>query len=197
MSGLATQWAPGERERSLLQALGGRSVVLVGMMGAGKTAVGRRLAQRLDLAFRDADAEIEAAAQKTIPEIFETDGEAFFRDKERRVIARLLDEDHGLVLATGGGAFMSEETRRTIRERGVSIWLRADPDVLMRRVRRKSNRPLLKTADPEATLRALLAAREPVYGEADVIVHSREVAHDIVLDEVLAGLEAHLAGAPR
>jgi shikimate kinase len=197
MSGLATQWAPGERERSLLQALGGRSVVLVGMMGAGKTAVGRRLAQRLDLAFRDADAEIEAAAQKTIPEIFETDGEAFFRDKERRVIARLLDEDHGLVLATGGGAFMSEETRRTIRERGVSIWLRADPDVLMRRVRRKSNRPLLKTADPEATLRALLAAREPIYGEADVIVHSREVAHDIVLDEVLAGLEAHLAGAPR
>jgi shikimate kinase len=104
MSGLATHWAAGERERGLAAALGGRSVVLVGMMGAGKTAVGRRLAQRLGMAFRDADAEIEAAAQKTIPEIFETDGEAFFRDKERRIIARLLSEGEGLVLATGGGA---------------------------------------------------------------------------------------------
>jgi len=197
MGAAATKSAPGERERLLAAALDGRSVVLVGMMGAGKTAVGKRLAARLGLDFRDADAEIESAAQKTIPEIFQTDGEAFFRDKERRVIARLLGGPRGLVLATGGGAFMNEETRATIRATGVSVWLKAEFDVLMRRVRRKANRPLLKTADPEATLTALLAAREPVYGTADIVVTSRDVAHEIVLEDVLAALEAHLPEAKR
>jgi shikimate kinase len=169
-------------------------VVLVGMMGAGKTAVGKRLAQRLGFTFRDADQEIEAAAQKTIPEIFETDGEVFFRDKERRIIARLLGENDRLVLATGGGAFMNEETRRMIKDRGVSIWLKAELDVLMRRVRRKANRPLLQTSDPEGTLRTLIAKRGPTYAEADITVLSRDVAHDNVLEEVLAALEAHLTG---
>jgi shikimate kinase len=169
-------------------------VVLVGMMGAGKTAVGKRLAQRLGFTFRDADQEIETAAQKNISEIFQTDGEAFFRDKERRIIARLLAEDDRLVLATGGGAFMNDETRRTIKDRGVSIWLKAEFEVLMRRVRRKANRPLLQTPDPEVTLRALLAKREPIYAEADITVLSRDVAHDNVLDDVIAALEAHLIG---
>jgi shikimate kinase len=184
----------GEREKRLAEAIGDRSVVLIGMMGAGKTAVGKRLAQRLGFTFRDADQEIEAAAQKTIPEIFETDGEAFFRDKERRVIARLLADDDRLVLATGGGAFMNEETRSTIRQRGISIWLKAEIEVLMRRVRRKSNRPLLQTPDPEGTLRALVARREPIYAEADITVLSRDIAHDAVLDDVIAALEAHLIG---
>jgi shikimate kinase len=151
---------------------------------------------RLGLEFHDADAEIEAAAQKSIPEIFAEDGEPFFRDKERRVIARLLDCPVPIVLATGGGAFMSAETRDNIRARGVSVWLKADFDVLMRRVRRKANRPLLKTADPEATLRGLIELRYPVYAQADVTVHSRDVSHDVVIDEVTAALEAHLAGAP-
>jgi shikimate kinase len=184
----------GEREKRLAEAIGARSVVLVGMMGAGKTAVGKRLAQRLGFTFRDADQEIEVAAQKTISEIFQTDGEAFFRDKERRIIARLLAEDDRLVLATGGGAFMNEETRQTIKERGVSIWLKAEFDVLMRRVRRKANRPLLQTADPEGTLRALIAKREPIYAAADITVLSRDVAHDAVLEDVVDALEAHLLG---
>jgi shikimate kinase len=184
----------GEREKRLAEAIGARSVVLVGMMGAGKTAVGKRLAQRLGFTFRDADQEIEVAAQKTISEIFQTDGEAFFRDKERRIIARLLAEDDRLVLATGGGAFMNEETRHTIKERGVSIWLKAEFDVLMRRVRRKANRPLLQTADPEGTLRALIAKREPIYAAADITVLSRDVAHDAVLEDVVDALEAHLLG---
>ena len=192
MGAVAARSTPGERERLIAERLGSRSIVLIGMMGAGKTAVGKRLAARLGFEFRDADAEIESAAQKSIPEIFETDGEAFFRDKERRVIARLLGEGERLVLATGGGAFMNAETRATIAGLGVSIWLKAEFDVLMRRVRRKSNRPLLQTADPEATLRALLAAREATYGQADITVLSRDVAHDIVLADVLAALEDHL-----
>jgi shikimate kinase len=181
-----------ERERALVEALEGRSLVLVGMMGAGKTAVGKRLALRLGFPFRDADAEIEAAAQKTIPEIFQTDGEPFFRDKERRVIARLLGEGRQIVLATGGGAFMNEETRAMIEAAAISVWLKADVDVLLRRVRRKSNRPLLKTPDPEGTLRDLLATRGPVYARADVTVVSRDVAHDLVLEDVLAAVEAYL-----
>jgi shikimate kinase len=181
-----------DREQSLVAGLDGRSIVLVGMMGAGKTAVGKRLAARLGLPFRDADAEIEAAAQKTIPEIFDADGEPFFRDKERRVIARLLEESGQIVLATGGGAFMNEDTRRTVKERAVSIWLKADADVLMRRVRRKANRPLLKTPDPDATLRHLIALRDPVYATADITVASRDVAHDLVLQDVLDALAAHV-----
>ncbi len=133
----------------LAAALGGRSIVLVGMMGAGKTSVGKRLAQRLGLPFVDADAEIEAGAQMTIPEIFERFGEAYFREGERRVIARLL-VDGPKVLATGGGAFLNEATRQRIGQSGVSIWLKPDFEVLLRRVRKRSNRPLLRTADPEA-----------------------------------------------
>lgn len=194
MGATASQSTQGGRDRELSLALNGRPVVLIGMMGAGKSAVGKRLAQRLGFVFRDADAEIEAAARKSIPEIFETDGEPFFRDKERRIIARLLADSEKLVLATGGGAFMNEETRRTIKERGISVWLKADPEVLMRRVRRKANRPLLRTADPEGTLRALLAQREPIYALADVTVVSREVAHDQVLDEVVGELLTYLGG---
>src|SRR6516162_6980078 len=152
-------------------ALGGRSVVLVGMMGAGKSTIGRRLSARLGLPFLDADAEIEAAAGMSIPDIFESRGEPDFRDGEARVIARLLDSGPA-VLATGGGAFMREETRDRIREKAVSIWLKADVDIIMRRVKRRSDRPLLQTADPEATVERLIREREPVYGQADVTVWS-------------------------
>jgi len=192
MANAALQTGPGERERALAAALAGRSVVLVGMMGAGKSAVGKRLASRLGLEFRDADTEIETAAKKTIAEIFASDGEPFFRDKERRVIARLLHQEEPIVLATGGGAYMNEETRNAIREHSVSVWLKADFDVLMRRVRRKPTRPLLQTADPEATLRGLIEARYPVYANADVTVLSRDVAHDLVLDDVINALEVFL-----
>jgi len=191
------QIGPGERERALAAALGRRSIVLVGMMGAGKSAVGKRLGQRLGLEFRDADTEIELAAKKSIPEIFASDGEPFFRDKERRVIARLLQDCEPQVLATGGGAYMNEETRELIRTRAVSIWLKADFDVLMRRVRRKPTRPLLQTADPEATLRGLIDKRYPVYAQADVTVLSRDVAHEMVLDDVLAALEDYLKAEAR
>jgi shikimate kinase len=195
MGATAVKAGPEERGRTIASALGGRSVVLVGMMGAGKTAVGRRLAARLGFPFRDADAEIEAAAQKSIPEIFETDGEPFFRDKERRVVARLLAEQSPIVLATGGGAYMHPQTREAVRATAVSIWLKADLDVLIRRVRRKANRPLLKTPDPEKTLRSLMEARYPFYAMADVTVLSRDVPQDIVLDAVMTALERHLAGA--
>src|SRR3954453_22785795 len=143
-------------------ALGGRSLVLVGMMGAGKPSVGRRLSQRLGLPFVDADAEIEAGAQMTIPEIFERFGEPYFRDGERKVIARLL-QGEPKVLATGGGAFMNASTRERIAAAGVSVWLKPDFEVLLRRVRKRSNRPLLANSDPEGTLRRLLEERAPTY----------------------------------
>ncbi len=151
------------------RAIGSRSIVLVGMMGAGKTSVGKRLAARLGLPFVDADAEIEAGARMTISEIFEKFGEPYFRDGERRVIARLLEEGPS-VLSTGGGAFMNERTRARIAERGVSIWLKPDFDVLLRRVRKRSNRPLLQTADPEGTMRRLLEERSPTYALADITI---------------------------
>ena len=177
---------------ALRARLGKRSIVLVGMMGAGKTSVGRRLAQRLGIGFVDADAEIERAAGLTIPEIFATHGEAFFRTGERRVVARLL-EAGPQVLATGGGAWMDEETRTRIAGRGVSIWLRADVDLIMRRVRKRANRPLLKTADPEATVRTLLAEREPVYALADITIQSADTPHEAVVADVVTALSAHLA----
>jgi shikimate kinase len=195
MGDAATFLVPAEREKRLAAALAGRSVVLVGMMGAGKSAVGKRLAMRLGLEFRDADTEIEDAAQKTISEIFASDGEPFFRDKERRVIARLLACEKPIVLATGGGAYMNEETRAVIARHGVSLWLKAEFDVLMRRVRRKPTRPLLQTADPEATLKGLMDVRYPIYAHADVTVLSRDIAHDSVLEDVIAALEAHLLKA--
>ena len=170
-------------------ALDGRSVVLVGMMGAGKTSVGKRLAQRLGLPFVDADAEIEAGARMTISEIFEKFGEAYFRDGERRVIARLLEEGPS-VLSTGGGAFMNEATRARIAERGVSIWLKPDFEVLLRRVRKRSNRPLLQTADPEGTLRRLLEQRSPTYALADITIESHDGPHEIVVEQILGHLRA-------
>ena len=172
----------------------GRSIVLVGLMGAGKTSVGKRLAARLHLPFVDADAEIEKAANATIPEIFARHGEAYFRDGERRVIRRLLD-GRPKVLATGGGAFMSAETRQAIAEGGISVWLEADLDVLMARVRKRSNRPLLMNDDPEGTMRRLIDERYPIYALADIRIRSRDVAHEVVADEVLQALVARIAPA--
>jgi shikimate kinase / 3-dehydroquinate synthase len=172
-------------------ALSGRSVVLVGMMGAGKTSVGKRLAAKLGLPFVDADAEIEAGAQLTISEIFERFGELYFRDGERKVIARLLNGGP-LVLATGGGAFMNATTRQNIAKYGVSIWLKPSFDILLARVRKKSNRPLLKTADPEQTLRRLLEERTPTYALADLTIESLDGSHDTVVDAILRRLDATL-----
>ena len=179
-------------ESALVEGLGGRSIVLVGLMGAGKTSVGKRLAARLHLPFVDADAEIEKAADATIPEIFARHGEAYFRDGERRVIRRLLD-GRPKVLATGGGAFMNAETRTAIAAGGVSVWLRAELDILMARVRKRSNRPLLQTADPEATMRRLMDERYPVYAGADIHILSRDVPHDVVAEEVVSALATFLA----
>jgi shikimate kinase len=176
----------------LRAALGQRAIVLVGMMGSGKSSVGRRLATRLGLPFVDADTEIETAAQMTIPEIFAQRGEAEFREGERRVIGRVLTTRAPLVLATGGGAFMNAETRERVKGLGVSVWLKAEPDVLMRRVRKRSNRPLLQTADPEATLRRMLAEREPVYALADITIQSRDEPHEVVVGDTVAALDAHL-----
>lgn len=182
-------------EARLRRALGLRSIVLVGLMGAGKSTVGRRLASRLGLIFKDADIEIEAAAGLTIPDIFAIYGEPSFRDGEERVISRLLRAGP-LVLATGGGAYLREATRQRIAESAISVWLKADLDVLMRRVRKRGNRPLLQTEDPEATMRDLMAVRHPVYAAADVMVISREVSHDRVVQDVLEALDAHLNGEP-
>jgi shikimate kinase len=180
---------------ALLSLLGERSIVLVCLMGCGKSSVGRRLASRLGIGFVDADEEIERVAAKTIVEIFADHGEAYFRDGERRVIGRLLASGPQ-VLATGGGAFINLETRAKIRERGVSVWLRAELPVLMRRVSKRDTRPLLKTGDPEATMRDLMAKRYPIYAEADVTVESRDVPHDIIVNEVIAALKSKLATVP-
>ncbi len=178
----------------LVERLGGRAIVLVGLMGAGKTSVGKRLAARLQLPFVDADSEIEKAANATIPEIFARHGEAYFRDGERRVIRRLLDRQPK-VLATGGGAFMNAETRAAIAAGAVSVWLRADLEILMARVRKRSNRPLLHTEDPQATMRRLMDERYPVYATADIHVVSRDVPHEVVAEETLGALAVFLGGA--
>jgi shikimate kinase len=157
-------------------------------MGAGKSSVGRRLAMRLGLPFTDADTEVEAAAGCTIEEIFERHGEQYFRDGERRVIARLLNGPRQ-VLATGGGAYMDPETRERIRERGISIWLKAEFDVLLKRVKRRKDRPLLKTADPGETLKRLMSIRYPVYAEADIIVESLDGPHEVVVEEIIQQLK--------
>src|SRR5271165_323521 len=181
------------QESEIATALGTRSVVLVGMMGAGKSTIGRRLAARLGVPFLDADSEIEAAAGMSIPDIFEAHGEPHFRDGEARVIARLL-ESGPAVLATGGGAFMREETRGRVGAKAVSIWLKADIDIIMRRVRRRADRPLLQTADPEATVTRLICEREPVYQIANLTIASREVPHDKIVDECVDALHAYLCG---
>ena len=176
---------------TLAAALGRRSVVLVGMMGAGKSSIGRRLAGRMEIPFVDADAEIEKAAGMTIADIFATQGEPYFRGGEARVIARLLDGGPQ-VLATGGGAFMNPETRAAIRAKGISVWLRATLEVLNRRIKRRVDRPLLKDTDPVETLRRLIEVRYPIYAEADLTVESREAPHETIVDEILAGLRGYL-----
>jgi shikimate kinase len=173
--------------------LGTRSLVFVGMMGAGKTTLGRRVAARLELPFADLDHEIEKAAALTVAEIFTRHGEAHFRDGERRVVARLLGQGPQ-VLATGGGAFMNAETRAAIAAAAVSVWIEADPAVLFQRIRHKPTRPLLATPDPEGTLRRLVAERYPVYAQADVTVRSREASKDVMTEEILAALAEHFAG---
>ncbi len=177
----------------LRRLLGARSIVLVGMMGSGKSTVGSRLAQRLGLPFVDADHEIEVAAGMSIPDIFASRGEVEFRSGEQRVIARLLTQGPQ-VLATGGGAYMNAETRRRIGEHGISVWLKAEPETLMKRVRKRSNRPLLQTADPDGTLRRLLAEREPTYALAEITVASGEEPHDFVVEGVRKAVLALLSG---
>src|ERR1700687_750279 len=176
---------------AILSLLGSRSIVLIGMMGAGKSSIGRRLAARLGIPFVDADAEIEPAAGRTAEDIFANYGEASFRSGETRVISRLL-EAGPRVLATGGGAFMNPETRGIIRRYGVSVWLKADFDVLFRRVKRRNDRPLLNTADPAETLRKLMAERDPIYAQADASVHSREWPRATIVEEILAALADRL-----
>jgi len=189
MTDIAMQKAGGAGpESAIVAALGRRSIVLVGMMGAGKSSIGRRLAARLGIPFIDADSEIEAAADMTITEIFAKHGEPYFRAGEARVIARLL-EGGPQVLATGGGAVLDEHTRVLIKEKGVSVWLKADLDVLTRRTKRRNDRPLAKQ------LADLLPAREPFYAQSDIVVKSRDEPHEMIVDEILAALPGKLGPA--
>src|SRR5215468_1137522 len=182
---------PATPEAAIVAALKGRAIVLVGMMGAGKSSIGRRLAQRLDIPFVDADNEIEIAAGMSIEDIFATRGEPEFRAGEARVIARLLDGGTQ-VIATGGGAFMNADTRAAIKAEGISVWLKADFDVLMRRIKRRNDRPLLQTDDPDAKLRELIDRRYPTYALADLTVQSRDVVHEKIVDEMIGALARHL-----
>jgi len=182
-------------EAVITKALDRRSIVLVGMMGSGKSSIGRRLALRLGIPFGDADTEIEKAAGMSIPDIFSVRGEAEFRHGEARVILRLL-ENGPQVLATGGGAFMNADTRDAIASKGISIWLNAEFDVLMKRIRRRHDRPLLKTGDPAEILRKLMRERYPIYALADITVASRDVPHEKIVDEITSLLAAHLTMLP-
>lgn len=168
-------------------SLGNRAIVLVGLMGAGKTSVGRRLAEKLGLNFVDADHEITMAAGKSIPEIFADHGEDYFREGERRVIARLL-ENGPQILATGGGAYMNSETRERIRDHGISVWLKADLDLLLKRVAKRNDRPLLQQDDPAKVLQRLIDTRYPVYALADVTVQSRDVQHGQMVNDVVKAI---------
>ncbi|MZR29278.1 shikimate kinase [Sneathiella litorea] len=165
-----------------------RPIVLVGLMGAGKSSIGRRLATQLGLPFKDADTEIEAASNLSVSEFFNLHGEAAFREGERKVIARLLKEPRH-VLATGGGAFMDPRTRALISKKGCSIWLRAELDVIYKRCMKRNNRPLLKTGNPKTILKNLMEARYPVYAEADITVDSGDGPHEIVVDKIIAALK--------
>lgn len=178
--------------KAIRKALGERAIVIVGMMGAGKSSIGRRLGQALGMGFADSDDEIEKAANQSIPEIFESYGEAHFREGERKVIARLL-ADGNKVIALGGGAFENPQTRQEVADHGLSIWLKADFETLMARVRRRSHRPLLHGPDPEGTMRKLIAAREPNYALADITVPSRDGAHTDVVQGCLAALAHHFS----
>jgi shikimate kinase len=180
------------RYAALKAGLGSRSIVLIGLMGAGKTSIGRKVAADLDLPFVDSDIEIEAVSRMSIPDLFECYGEPEFRALEQRVIARIL-EGGPLVLATGGGAYMNTQTREMIRARGVSVWLKAELDVLMERVKKKQNRPLLRTPDPRATMRALIEQRYPVYAEADLTVVTRDERKEVIAAEVIEAVEGWVA----
>jgi shikimate kinase len=181
---------------AIVSCLGTRSIVLIGMMGVGKSSIGRRLGARLAIPFVDADAEIEKAAGMSIADIFARHGQEAFRSGEARVIARLLNGGPQ-VLATGGGAVMNPATRALIQQRGVSIWLSAEFELLLRRIsKRKAERPMLQTADPAATLRELLAEREPIYAQSDLTVESREVPHDAVVAEIIERLADFLGVVP-
>lgn len=172
--------------------LEGRSVILIGLMGVGKSSIGKRLARRLGLPFVDADAEIVKAAGCSIADIFERFGEAAFREGERRVIDRLL-KSGAQVMATGGGAYIDPETRARIRQSGISVWLRADLDVLVRRLTRRSQeRPLLKNGDIRETLAALIDVRHPIYAEADVLVDTADEALDVTVERVIDALRSHV-----
>lgn len=194
MDGIAQDPPPGQAAAQAVRDRLDRAVVMVGLMGAGKSAIGKRLAQALGLDFVDADKEIEEAAGCTIPEIFARFGEPAFRDGERRVIARLL-EGPVCVLATGGGAFMDDGTRAKIKDRGLSVWLRADLDTLVRRTARRNNRPLLHAGDPKEILGQLMAKRYPIYAEADVTVDSLDAPPESTTARVIDALRAHLARA--
>lgn len=174
----------GEAERRIRAGLGTRSIVLVGLPGCGKSAIGRRLAPRLDLPFVDADEEIEQAAGKPISEIFADHGEAYFRDGERRVIARLLASGPQ-VLATGGGALMNQETRGNVRRAGISVWVKADLPILVRRVSKRGNRPLFQGREPDVVMKELMEARYPIYATADIVVQSRDIPHDVIVAEII------------
>lgn len=180
-----------QRSIRLVEALGNRPIILIGLMGAGKTTIGRRLANRLDIPFRDADHEIEAAANLSVAEIFAQHGEDYFREGEKKVIARLLDEGVQ-VLATGGGAWMNEQTRALVKGQGVSVWLKAEFDILMARVRRRSHRPLLKDPDPEGVMRRLMDERYPIYAEADLTVMSVDAPHEVIVEAVVKALEQNV-----
>ena len=180
-----------DRSSTIRRALGGRSIVLVGIMGVGKSTIGKRLSQYLDIPFVDADKEIEKAAGMDIQDIFDQFGEEAFRSGEKKVIKRLMNEGQK-ILATGGGAFMNEDIRADIAESGVSVWLNADLDILMKRVQRRANRPLLKTEDPEATMKALLDERNPIYALSDIHIESRTVSRDVIAGEVVDLLAENL-----
>ncbi len=193
---LAQQGVAQNQIADILSALGARAIVFVGMMGSGKSTVGRRLAARLRLPFVDADHEIETRhGGMTVTEIFANHGEPYFREGEAKVISALLDGG-AQVLATGGGAFLREDTRARIRDKAVSIWLKADGPTVLRRVKRRSDRPLLQTEDPAATIERLIAVREPFYGLADISVVSRDVPHDKIVDECIDALHEYLCGTP-
>jgi len=173
-------------------ALRRKTIALVGLMGVGKSSIGRRLAHALDLPFRDADAEVETAAGRTIAEIFAQYGEPAFREGERKVIARLLDEGPH-VLATGGGAFMNDQTRALIKDKAVSVWLKADLEVLARRIARKSDRPLVTGKDPLEVLQAQAAVRYPIYEQADIIVETGDTPHQVAVESILEALQQHVS----
>ncbi len=178
--------------RAARRALQKRSIILVGMMGSGKSSIGRRLAAALELPFVDADTEIEHAAGMTIEDIFTVHGEPYFREGEERVIRRLL-QGGPQVLSTGGGAVVSPNTRAAIAQGGLSIWLDAPIDLLLQRVQRRDHRPLLKTDDPRTVLERLLSERRPYYAEANLKFESRDAPHEVVVDEILAHLSSYLA----